>query len=88
MQQMEKDKANGKFNIDPGTYDHIGLIRDLFNRALNRAWAKVRKDPKVQHFYQADTAQAAADYSRSRAMYDCRTRRQREADELLNMPIK
>ena len=88
MQQMEKDKANGKFNIDPGTYDHIGLIRDLFNRAQNRAWSKVRRDPKVKQLLQANTAQAAADYSRSRAMYDAAERRQREADELLNMPIK
>jgi hypothetical protein len=88
MQQMEKDKANGKFNIDPGTYDHIGLIRDVFNRAQKRAWAKVRKDPKVQQLLQANTAQNAADYSRSRAMYDAAERRQREADELLNMPIK
>ena len=45
MAQMEKDKVNGKYHIDPSTYDHIGLISQAFEKAQKRAWAKVRKDP-------------------------------------------
>tara|TARA_R100001530_G_scaffold122577_2_gene90243 strand:- start:1853 stop:3994 length:2142 start_codon:yes stop_codon:yes gene_type:complete len=46
---MESDLRAGKRHIDPmKAYTHNLVIRQLFTRARNRAWASLRNDPDVK----------------------------------------
>ena len=45
---MEADLAAGNRDIDPmKSYTHNLVIKQLFTRARNRAWASLRNDPDV-----------------------------------------
>ena len=67
---MEKDLANGDHKIDPITYPHNELIAALFDKAKNRAWAKIARDPKVAKLIAAQKAAEAADINRGRGDYE------------------
>ncbi len=48
MAQMERDKKLGNFSLDPmKAYRHNILIKALFDRAIDRAWARLRDNPQV-----------------------------------------
>ena len=88
LAQMEKDKADGKYNIDPGTYDHNEQIARLIRRAQNRAWGQLAQDPEVIHLINSAKAAQAADANRRRGQFDLADTYRDKNQELLNMPIK
>ena len=48
MLQMQRDKELGKFSLDPmKAYRHNRLIKALFDRAKQRAWARLSNHPTV-----------------------------------------
>ncbi len=48
MNLMRSDLANGRREIDPNqAYTHLTLIKNEFDRAMTKAWAKISKDPAV-----------------------------------------
>ena len=60
---MEADLRAGKRDIDPmKAYTHNVVIKQLFNRARNRAWASLRDDPTVQSLIQERRAKQAEAY--------------------------
>ena len=48
MLQMQRDKELGNFSLDPmKAYRHNKLIKSIFDRAKERAWARLRNHPLV-----------------------------------------
>jgi hypothetical protein len=48
LAQMRRDKQVGNFSLDPmKAYRHNILIKALFDRAIDRAWASLRDNPQV-----------------------------------------
>ena len=84
LEQMERDLARGDRRIDPMSYRHNILIKDLFDNARSMAWASISKDPEVYALKKAERLQQAArgmritDPERSTRLLD-------QADELLNL---
>ena len=55
LQQMYADQRAGLNHIEPmKAYFHNRLIRDLFNKARNRAWKKMMKDQGVMEIMRKD----------------------------------
>jgi hypothetical protein len=60
---MEADLRAGNRDIDPmKAYTHNLVIKQLFNRARNRAWASLKDDPTVQGLIQDRRAKQAQTY--------------------------
>ena len=84
LEQMERDLARGDRRIDPMSYRHNILIKDLFDNARSMAWASISKDPEVYALKRAERLQQAArgmritDPERSTRLLD-------QADDLLKL---
>jgi hypothetical protein len=84
IEQMERDLARGDRRIDPMTYQHNVIIKNLFDDAKRMAWASLNQDPEVYTLMKAERLQEAAkrsritDPQRSTQFLD-------QADELLNL---
>ena len=63
--QMEADLKAGNRQMDPmKAYTHNLVIKQLFTRARNRAWASLQNDPQVQKLVQERRNQQAATFRR------------------------
>lgn len=60
MEQMERDLARGNKRVDPMTYRHNILIKQLFDSAREQAWASISSDPEVYALERASSLQQAA----------------------------
>ena len=84
MEQMERDLARGNKRVDPMTYRHNILIKQLFDSAREQAWASISSDPEVYALERASSLQQAArgmritDPDQSNRLMD-------QAEQLLNM---
>ena len=87
LAQMEKDKADGKYNIDPEPTTTRGDC-SFIRRAQNRAWGQLAQDPEVIHLINSAKAAQAADANRRRGQFDLADTYRDKNQELLNMPIK
>ena len=84
IEQMERDLARGDRRIDPMTYQHNVIIKNLFDDAKRMAWASLNQDPEVYALMKAERLQEAA--KRSRITDPQRsTQFLNQADELLNL---
>ena len=65
--QMEADLKAGNRHMDPmKAYTHNLVIKQLFTRARNRAWATLRNDPDVQSLIQERRTRQSENFRRKR----------------------
>ena len=84
MEQMERDIARGDKKIDPMSYRHNVLIKQLFDSARAQGWAAISSDPEVFALERAEALQQAAKASRITDPEYSNTLMQ-QADDLLKM---
>ena len=55
IEKMHYDRNSGKREMDPMTaYVHNRIIKSLFNKAQQKAWAQIKNDPEAQLLYAED----------------------------------
>ena len=88
MKQMEQDIRDGLHRREPGInpmdYPHNKMIRDLFNQAKRKAWAKLQSNPDVLTLMAARKKAEASVYNRVTRPEQSRTQYE-EANQLLKM---
>ena len=64
IREMEYDLAKGDRGIDPMTYRHNVLIKNLVDNARSIAWGQISNNPEVQNLISAEQQERAANYVR------------------------
>ena len=64
IREMEYDLAKGDRGIDPMTYRHNVLIKNLVDNARSIAWGQISNNPEVQNLISAEQQERDANYVR------------------------